>query len=99
MRLLAVLLIVSFVVHLGLLAIPLPEKKLEKKEVIPVSILDYKTLEQKKEQPKKQQKPKPKLVEKKAEPKKEIKKDAFSIFFLVDSQTLLSHETLIFQQK
>ena len=75
MRLLAVLLVVSFVVHLGLLAIPLPEKKLEKKEVIPVSIVDYKTLEQKKEQPKKQQKPKPKLVEKKAESKKEIKKE------------------------
>lgn len=75
MRLLAVLLVVSFVVHLGLLAIPLSEKKLEKKEVIPVSIVDYKTLEQKKEQPKKQQKPKPKPVEKKAEPKKEIKKE------------------------
>lgn len=75
MRLLAVLLVVSFVVHLGLLAIPLPEKKLEKKEVIPVSIVDYKTIEQKKEQPKKQQKPKPKLVEKKAESKKEIKKE------------------------
>ncbi len=79
MRLLAVLLVVSFVVHLGLLAIPLPEKKLEKKEVIPVSIVDYKTLEQKKEQPKKQQKPKPKLVEKKAEPKKEIKKETASV--------------------
>lgn len=75
MRLLAVLLVVSLVVHLGLLAIPLPEKKLEKKEVIPVSIVDYKTLEQKKEQPKKQQKPKPKPVEKKAEPKKEVKKE------------------------
>lgn len=75
MRLLAVLLVVSLVVHLGLLAVPLPEKKLEKKEVIPVSIVDYKTLEQKKEQPKKQQKPKPKPVEKKAEPKKDIKKE------------------------
>lgn len=75
MRLLAVLLVVSFVVHLGLLAIPLPEKKLEKKEVIPVSIVDYKTIEQKKEQPKKQQKTKPKPVEKKTEPKKEVKKE------------------------
>lgn len=75
MRLLAVLLVVSLIVHLGLFAIPLPEKKLEKKEVIPVSIVDYKTLEQKKEQPKKQQKPKPKPVEKKAEPKKDVKKE------------------------
>lgn len=75
MRLLAVLLVVSLIVHLGLFAIPLPEKKCEKKEVIPVSIVDYKTLEQKKEQPKKQQKPKPKPVEKKAEPKKDVKKE------------------------
>lgn len=75
MRLLAVLLVVSLIVHLGLFAVPLPEKKLEKKEVIPVSIVDYKTIEQKKEQPKKQQKPKPKPVEKKAEPKKEVKKE------------------------
>ena len=75
MRLLAVLLVVSLIVHLGLLAVPLPEKKCEKKEVIPVSIVDYKTLEQKKEQPKKQQKPKPKPVEKKAEPKKDVKKE------------------------
>lgn len=75
MRLLAVLLVVSLIVHLGLFAIPLPEKKLEKKEVIPVSIVDYKTLEQKKEQPKKQQRPKPKPVEKKAEPKKDVKKE------------------------
>lgn len=87
MRLLAVLLVVSLIVHLGLLAVPLPEKKLEKKEVIPVSIVDYKTLEQKKEQPKKQQKPKPKPVKKKAEtkkdikqePKKEVKKDTASV--------------------
>lgn len=87
MRLLAVLLVVSLIVHLGLLAVPLPEKKLEKKEVIPVSIVDYKKLEQKKEQPKKQQKPKPKPVEKKAEtkkeikqePKKEVKKDTASV--------------------
>ena len=62
MRLLAVLLVVSLAVHLGLLAVPLSEKKLEKKEVIPVSIVDYKTLEQKKEQPEKQKKPKPKPV-------------------------------------
>lgn len=75
MRLLAVLLVVSLIVHLGLFAIPLPEKKCEKKEVIPVSIVDYKTLEQKKEQPEKQQKPKPKPVEKKAEPKKDVKKE------------------------
>ena len=75
MRLLAVLLVVSLIVHLGLFAIPLPEKKLEKKEVRPVYIVDYKTLEQKKEQPKKQQKPKPKPVEKKAEPKKDVKKE------------------------
>lgn len=75
MRLLAVLLVVSLIVHLGLFAIPLPEKKCEKKEVIPVSIVDYKTLEQKKEQPKKQQRPKPKPVEKKAEPKKDVKKE------------------------
>ena len=33
MRLLAVLLVVSLAVHLGLLAVPLSEKKLEKKEV------------------------------------------------------------------
>ena len=76
MRLLAVLLVVSLIVHLGLLAVPLPEKKLEKKEVIPVSIVDYKTLEQKKEQPKKQQKPKPKPVKKKAETKKDIKQES-----------------------
>lgn len=76
MRLLAVLLVVSLIVHLGLFAIPLPEKKLEKKEVIPVSIVDYKTLEQKKEQPKKQQKPKPKPVKKKAETKKDIKQES-----------------------
>lgn len=75
MRLLAVLLVVSLIVHLGLFAVPLPEKKLEKKEVIPVSIVDYKTIEQKKEQPKKQQKPKPKPVEKKAETKKEVKQE------------------------
>ncbi len=75
MRLLAVLLVVSLIVHLGLLAVPLPEKKLEKKEVVPVSIVDYKTLEQKKEQPKKQQKPKPKPVKKKAETKKDIKQE------------------------
>lgn len=75
MRLLAVLLVVSLAVHLGLLAVPLPEKKLEKKEVIPVSIVDYKTLEQKKEKPKKQQKPKPKPVTKKPEPKKDVKKE------------------------
>lgn len=78
MRLLAVLLVVSLIVHLGLLAVPLPEKKLEKKEVIPVSIVDYKTLEQKKEPPKKQQKPKPKPVDKKAETKKEVKKETAS---------------------
>lgn len=75
MRLLAVLLVVSLIIHLGLFAVPLPEKKLEKKEVIPVSIVDYKTLEQKKEQPKKQQKPKPKTVTKKPEPKKDVKKE------------------------
>ena len=87
MRLLAVLLVVSLAVHLGLLAVPLSEKKLEKKEVIPVSIVDYKTLEQKKEQPEKQKKPKPKPVEKKAEtkkdvkqePKKEVKKETASV--------------------
>ncbi len=69
MRLFAVLLVVSFIIHVGLFAIPLPEKKLEKKEVIPVSIVSYKKLEQKKEKPKKQQKPKP--VEKNNEIKKE----------------------------
>ena len=46
MRLLAVLLVVSLAVHLGLLAVPLSVKKLEKNEVIAVSIVDYKTLEQ-----------------------------------------------------
>lgn len=77
MRLLAVLLVVSLIVHLGIIAIPLPDKKLEKKEVIPVSIVDYKKIEQKKEQPKKQQKPKPKPVVKKPEQKKEeVKKEA-----------------------
>ena len=76
MRLLAVLLVVSLIVHLGIIAIPLPDKKLEKKEVIPVSIVDYKKIEQKKEQPKKQQKPKPKPVVKKPEQKKEeVKKE------------------------
>lgn len=75
MRLLAGLLVVSLIVHLGLLAVPLPEKKLKKKEVIPVSIVDYKTIEQKKEQPKKQQKAKPKPVEKKTETKKEVRQE------------------------
>ena len=74
MRLLAVLLVVSFVVHLGLLAIPLPEKKLEKKEVIPVSIVDYKTIEQKKEQPKNGQYTKRTRKDTKYKTKRETKK-------------------------
>lgn len=73
MRLLAFLLIVSLAVHLGLFAIPLPEKKPKKKEVIPVSVVDYKTLEQKKEPVKNRQKQKP--VKKKAEQKKDIEKE------------------------
>lgn len=51
MRLLVLLLVVSFAIHLGIFAIPFPKRKLEKKEVVPVSIVDIKKDKQLKEQP------------------------------------------------
>ncbi len=61
MRLFAVVLVFSIIVHIGILLLPLPEKQLKKNEIVPVTVVDIKKEElQKKEAPKPE-----KVVEKK----------------------------------
>lgn len=74
MRLFAVVLIISILVHIGILLLPLPEKKLKKNEVVPVSIIEIK-----KEEVQKKAAPQPKkVVEQKnipTEQKEPVKKE------------------------
>lgn len=77
MRLFVAVLLISIIVHIGILLIPLPEKEMKKNEVVPVSIIDIKKEEVKKKsatKPKKIVKQKNIPVEKKEVVKKDTKK-------------------------